>query len=583
MITPIVKVTKRKKVLSFYTLTDYETWISKTGDSHTWKVKYYKGLGTSSAEEAREYFGDIKMNNYIFTDDTDQSMLLAFSKSDSNKRKDWLYQYDMNVILDHMETEVPIQDFIHKELIHFSNSDTVRSIGSVYDGLKPSQRKIIYACLKRKLYQEIKVAQLSGYVSEVSAYHHGEASLQSTIIGLAQDFVGSNNINLLMPNGQFGTRIMGGHDSASARYIHTELNPLIPYIFPKDDLPLLDYKEDDGVTVEPMYYLPIIPMVLVNGMTGIGTGFSTNIPKYSVKDIISNIKRRLKGQEYQAIHPSYRGFKGQIIKVNETSYLSKGVYHIQDKNTIIITELPIGKWLDDYKKFLETLLPEDPKAKKDVKKTPTKTKKSKPTIVDYVNNSTDRDVHFTITVPNGVIDSLQWSEDPHLDGIEVYFKLSTSKGLSVTNMHLYNEKEQITKYDNLHEIFDSFYNKRYNLYEKRKSHLLSSYEKSLEIISSKIKFIKEVIDSTIIIYRQKKDVIIQSLVDKGYPTHNDSYDYLVKLSLYSFTEEEMDKLMKEHDDVKLSYDILSKKTIEEIWSSECDELVVQMKKMKMIK
>ena len=111
--------------------------------------------------------------------------------------------------------------------------------------------------------------------------------LQGAIVGMAQNFVGSNNINLLQPNGQFGTRIMGGTDSASARYIHTQLNPLTDHIFPSKDFPLLDYVDDDGLLVEPKWYCPIIPMVLVNGMVGIGTGFSTSIPQFNPKDVLT--------------------------------------------------------------------------------------------------------------------------------------------------------------------------------------------------------------------------------------------------------------------------------------------------------
>ena len=189
----------------------------------------------------------MKMNHYLWSDSTNESMNLAFNKKQSDLRKDWLYQYNEKQILNSKEVNIPVEKFIHKELIHFSNSDTKRSIGSLFDGLKPSQRKILYSCFKRKLYSEIRVAQLAGYVSENAAYHHGETSLQGAIIGMAQNYVGSNNINLLEPNGQFGTRIMGGGDAASSRYIHTELNKLTQTIYPKEDMPLLDYVEDDGL------------------------------------------------------------------------------------------------------------------------------------------------------------------------------------------------------------------------------------------------------------------------------------------------------------------------------------------------
>ena len=269
MITPIVKTSKGKINNSFYNLTDYTKWKENTIDNNKYNTKYYKGLGTSTSIEAREYFKNMKMNDYTWTDKSDESMNLAFKKDLSDKRKDWLYNYDKNKIIDGKETNIPIEKFIDNELIHFSNSDTLRSIGSIVDGLKPSQRKIIFCAFKRKLYSEIRVAQLAGYVSENAAYHHGEASLQSTIIGLAQNFVGSNNINLFKPNGQFGTRIMGGNDSASPRYIHTELNKLVDYIYPSSDFPLLTYNNDDGLSIEPEYYVPIIPMVLVNCMKGI--------------------------------------------------------------------------------------------------------------------------------------------------------------------------------------------------------------------------------------------------------------------------------------------------------------------------
>ena len=128
---------------------------------------------------------------------------------------------------------IPITDFINKELIQYSRQDCIRSIPSMIDGLKPSQRKVLFGCFKRNLTKEIKVIQLSGYISENVLYHHGEQSLNQTIVSMAQDFVGSNNINYLVPNGQFGTRIMGGKDSASPRYIYTYLHPIARYLFNK--------------------------------------------------------------------------------------------------------------------------------------------------------------------------------------------------------------------------------------------------------------------------------------------------------------------------------------------------------------
>ena len=585
MITPIVKVSLKKNIKSFYTLTEYQEWLNKTNNSKSWKIKYYKGLGTSSAKEAREYFSDIKLNNYIYNEETNDKMSLAFSKDKSDMRKNWLYNFDEKVILDHNMKDISIPDFIDRELIHFSNSDTLRSIGSLYDGLKPSQRKILYSCFKRKLYNEIRVAQLAGYVSENAAYHHGEASLQGAIIGMAQNYVGSNNINLLMPNGQFGTRIMGGRDSASPRYIHTELNKIVDLIYPSVDFPLLEYNDDDGILVEPKYYVPILPMVLVNGMNGIGTGFSTNVPMHDIIDVIKNIKKKINGKPYGNIGPYFNNFKGKIVKIDNNNYLSKGIYEVIDDTKIRVTELPIGKWTDDYKSFLDSLIPDNNK-KKSLENEKGKKNKITKTIIDYVNNSSDTDVNFTITFEKGFLNSLQWGEDENIDGIEKFFKLTTTKGLSYNNIHLYNEKTQIKKYKNTNEIIDEFYKIRYQLYVDRKEYLLINLKNELIILKSKMRFITDVMNDTIKIYKRKKIHIINDLLKNKYiqvskdkvvdtddNQETNNFDYLIKMSIYLFTEDEIEKLREKINKLDEEYNNLEKLTIEEIWLGELDKLL----------
>ena len=555
MITPIVKVSKGKKVISFFNLSDYHEWIEKTSDYKKWKTKYYKGLGTSNTSEAKEYFKHMKMNNYLWSDSTNQCMNLAFNKKQSDLRKDWLYQYNEKEILDSKETEIPVETFVHKELIHFSNSDTKRSIGSLFDGLKPSQRKILYSCFKRKLYSEIRVAQLAGYVSENAAYHHGEASLQGAIIGMAQNYVGSNNINLLEPNGQFGTRIMGGSDAASSRYIHTELNKLSQFIYPKEDFPLLQYIEDDGLSVEPHYYVPILPMVLVNGMTGIGTGFSTNIPCFNPKDICNNIRNILDEKSFTEMQPWFKGFNGSITKTGEKTYLCKGSYKVLDAKTIEITELPVGRWTEDYKEILNKLVIE--RGSKD----------SKGIIVDYENQSTDHSVYFKVYLKPGYLSTAQWS-DGDIDKIEKDFKLTTTKQTSLTNIHLYNEDNTITRYHDIETIVRDYSKVRLELYEKRKEYQLQELEKHIHLLSAKSRFILDVVEERIAIYRQTKDKIKEQLVSKEYPLINESFDYLLKLPIYSLTKEEIDKLLQEKGDLESQYSELSNKTTKTIWLDE---------------
>jgi DNA topoisomerase-2 len=190
---------------------------------------------------------------------------MVFNKKRADDRKEWLKEYDRDLYLDTNKPSITYEEFIGEELIHFSKYDCDRSIPSLMDGLKTSLRKILFAAFKKNLTSEIKVAQFTGYVSEHACYHHGEASLNGAIVGMAQNFVGSNNINLLIPSGQFGTRLKGGDDSASERYIFTLLNQITRAIFPKHDDAILEYLNDDGTPVEPRFYAPIIPMILVNG------------------------------------------------------------------------------------------------------------------------------------------------------------------------------------------------------------------------------------------------------------------------------------------------------------------------------
>ena len=236
----------------------------------------------------------------------------------------------------------------------------------VFDGLKTSQRKVLYACFKKKLTKDIKVAQLAGYIGEHSAYHHGEQSLHSTIIGMAQNYVGTNNINLLFPSGQFGTRRMGGKDHASARYIFTRLEKITRAIFHPDDDKLLTYLNDDGLNVEPEFYMPVIPMLLVNGCQAIGTGWSSTVPQFNPREIISNLRKLIRKEEPDEMHPFNNGWMGELECNSKGGYKFKGKIRRKNETTLVITELPVGKWTTDYKTFLEGLMTSDEKKDSDI-------------------------------------------------------------------------------------------------------------------------------------------------------------------------------------------------------------------------
>ena len=565
MLTPIVKVkmgTKTKfSSIDFYSSKDFKKWEAENKSNTKWTAKYYKGLGTSTPKEAKQYFRDLKMIKYTAEEASDlETMKMAFSKNDdsANNRKLWLKEYNKEFTLDYKSPIVPIRDFIELDLKHFSTSDNIRSIPSCIDGLKPSQRKVLFGALKRNLYkQEIKVAQLAGYISENAAYHHGEASLQGTIVNMAQNFVGSNNLEILEPIGQFGTRIGGGKDSAQPRYIYTKLSSFIPLMFNKMDEPLYTPQYDEGMHIEPNYYIPIIPMGLVNGSQGIGTGWSTDIPNYNPIEIINNVKRYISGSEITDMIPYYRGFNGTINKASEYTYISKGTYEVKG-NKLTITELPIGVWSDKYKEFLETICLD------------TKTKSKKQILRYYNSYSSDVKVHFELFMDKDLLNSMS------ADKIEKTFKLTST--INTSNMVLYNSKNCITKYSNVVDILKDFCEVRLELYGKRKEYIINQLNKEIDLISIKIRFINDFIEDRIKIIKVKKADIVTQLETKKYPKVENNYDYLLKMPIYNLSLEKIEEFENKLASLNKELEAITCKTPSILWSDDLKLLLVELKK-----
>ena len=568
--TPILKARKNKEELLFYNEGEYDTWKQNTNMSG-WKIKYYKGLGTSTAKEFKEYFANKKEVLFMPEQEKNPDVLdMVFNKKRSDDRKTWLSKYDRDTYLDTKDKSVSYTDFIHKELIHFSKYDCDRSIPNLMDGLKISQRKILFAAFKKNLKTEIKVAQFSGYVSEHSGYHHGEASLNGAIVNMAQNYVGSNNINLFSPNGQFGTRLANGKDSASERYIFTLLNPLTAYIYPEIDNKILKYLDDDGTPVEPIYYAPIIPMILVNGSKGIGTGFSTDIMSYNPMQIVAYIQNKMKNsigasKDNYDIEPYYEGFKGNIIKLNDSKYLIKGLYTSLGANSIQITELPIGTATDDYKQFLESLI--------DVKKDKNGKAKSSANagiIKDYNDMSTDTLVDIQVTFASGVLTGLINTQiDENINELEKTLKLCTT--MSTSNMHLFDADEKLKKYNKVEEIVEDYYVFRYALYKTRKEYQMKALEQELLVLSNKARYINEMLDDKIDLRKKSKDEINEMLEKNKYAKVNGDFKYLIKMPMDSVSQENVERLMKEKETNEEFYASLKKKTIENIWNEELEE------------
>lgn len=565
LVTPLVKATKSTQVLNFANLRAYGVWKEKTSDAHTWKIKYYKGLGTSTAKEAGEYFANIQANTINVVDTVksgpNPDILLAFAKDKVADRKVWLSNYDpTNILQLEPPSTITIKQFVHQELIHFSNYDNIRSIPSLADGFKPSQRKVLYACLKRNLVTEAKVAQLAAAVAEISAYHHGEQSLVATIINMAQNFVGANNLNLLVPSGQFGTRLMGGRDHSSARYIYTQLESWVGKIFVKTDGELLEYLDDDGYPIEPKYYLPVIPMILANGAEGIGTGFSTGIPGYNPADIIGWIRNKLTGKSNtKQLVPWARGFTGSIGKYDDTTWVSSGIYKVDMKSReVTITELPVHAWTNDYKAWLEELCWE------------TKSGLFK----SYTNLSSDVAVKFVLKFDSdvsGEIDKLDKAIDS--DGLTKLAKyLRLNKTIKQSNMNLYGTDGTIRSYKSAEEILEEFYPWRLKWYEARKTLLLDKLKEESKYITNQIKFIELVIADKAKIFTLESDAIDKYLDSNKIGRVGGTYDYLTGMTFKQLTRANLERLEAKLKETKSAFGQVDRKTPRDLWAGDLDEL-----------
>lgn len=594
-------------------------WKESTGnDAKGWKIKYYKGLGTSTSAEAKEYFSNLDRHEIPFVtlsndtgtpdapisldeDDEDDVMAepvpesalssasggdlidMVFNKKRVSDRKEWLNSLKKDTFLDYatfQDCGLKYSEFINKELILFSKSDCERSIPHVMDGFKPSQRKVLFACFKRKLKDEIKVAQLAGYIGEHSAYHHGEASLHGTIINMAQSFVGSNNVNLLTPSGQFGTRRMGGKDAASPRYIFTKLEKITRAIFHPDDDELLSYLNDDGMSIEPEHYMPVIPMVLVNGSDGIGTGWSTSVQNYDPQTIIANIRHMIKGEDLEQMQPSYSGFSGEIESNGPSKFTVRGKIERLNDTTLHISELQIKKWTQDYKIFLEAMTVAE--------------KSAPPELKTFKENHTDSTVSFTLTAEKENIDT--WEKLPK-GGLYAKFKLTTT--LSTSNMHLFDTEGRIIKYEEPEDILKVFFELRLDFYDKRKELLLQKLRREQKMLSNKARFVEEVCSGVLVVSNRKKVELLHDLRDRGYELFdkNDKqdesedaeddedasvadlskgYEFLLGMKIWSLTFEKAEELRHQLDERTTELRALQNTAPSDIWLNDLDEIEIAL-------
>lgn len=611
LMTPLVKLTRGQETLSFYSEAELEAWRESVGAdvAARYKSKYYKGLGTSTPAEAREWFQNLSDIRYDWDAETDTNMHLAFNKKQADERKQWLQTYNPKRSVQPSvgadgKKHVPYTRFVHDELIHFSNADNLRSLPHLMDGLKPSQRKILFGCFKRNLRGEIRVAQLAGYISEHAAYHHGEASLQQTITSMAQIFVGANNINLLAPIGQFGSRLMGGKDAASPRYIHTHLEGIVDSVFRKDDAPILKHLEDDGDVVEPDTYLPVVPLLAINGSVGIGTGYSTDIPPHNPEEVVALLQKRLKGvTETLAgveLDPWWIGFRGKVEKKGDKQWLTHGLYEWLDtQNAVRITELPVGVWTKDYKAFLDKMIQgegADVKAEEKAQKKGSKKggddasstssekrrSKIKSVLKGFEDLYNDVDVNFVLYLEPEYYKKAKAAPEE----FEKLFKLTSS--WKTSNMCAFDPEMTITKYGSVGDILEQFFKHRLIAYEARRQHQIAALKDHIEELHAKWLFVKAIVDGRLKIVNEEDEVVLKGLLalqlpprsDRGAPQTLGAYEYLLKMRVDRIKKRSVQEAEDDLAEARTRLAELEAMTAAGIWTRELEEFLGAWEKTK---
>ena len=486
--------------------------------------------------------------------------------------------------------------------MHFSHADNVRSIPSVIDGLKPAQRKVLYGCLRKKLGKgdEMKVVQLAGYIAEQTAYHHGDTSLHATIINMAQDFVGANNLPLLTAGGQFGTRAKGGNDFASPRYIFTGLHPLARLLFPEEDDAQLEYNREDDQQVEPVFFVPILPTLLVNGSYGIGTGWSTLIPPHNPLVVAEHTERLIRGESVahspitmkkakkggaSMLHPWIRGFTGDIDRVSDArglTYRTRGRMTRVNKTVLEIDELPYGTWTEDYKQHLLKLCEDG-----DIKR--------------FTEDHTHRAVKFTLAGSKLQLDALEGESEGDL-----YAKLRLDGPLSMRNMHAFDKDGRIVHYNSAEEVAEEHHSVRLGAYDKRKQSLMRKYRVDVETSANKSRFVRELLSGALDLLPSgggaRTNELISSLRSTGFATSEQlrllseseseasasakssnsasDYKYLLDMPIQSLTEERVVALDKAASEAKGKLDGLVASSPEDLWMRDLDKFRVAAEKQK---
>ena len=441
-----------------------------------------------------------------------------------------------------MTDYIKLSEFYNSDFVNYSSYDNLRKISQI-DGLKNASRKIIYTLLEKNVKNFVKVSQLGAMICQFSDYLHG--NLDNVVVTLGQNYAGTNNVPLIEKKGNFGTRF--SNDASAARYIFAKGSDELFKLFKKEDTAILVNQYFEGYKIEPQFYVPTLPVLLLNGSEGISSGFAQKILPRDPKKIKKYILDKLSGKNPRGdFTPAFNGFSG-TVKQGETpnQWLIEGVVEKVAKNKVLIKEVPIGYDLKSYLKTLDSL--EDDKK-----------------IISYKDLSDDDIFSFEVTFNSKDLESM--SESEILERLKLIKKVSE-------NYTILDENNKIKEFNNAKEICDYYINFKLSYVQKRKDYLISKSKEDLSIIKSKLIFIKGVIDNSILVSKKSKDQIVKQLKEiKDIVLVNDSYDYLLKMPIYSLTTEKIKELNELYKKTEISLKELSNSTIEDIWIKDLEEL-----------
>ncbi len=429
-----------------------------------------------------------------------------------------------------------IEDFFAGDFAQAALYQSFRSIASYIDGLKPSSRKAIHTIRKLNIVEPTKVSRLSSRVSEETEYLHGEGSLEGVLVNLAQNFTGSNNENLLLPEGNFGTRFIPA--AAAGRYIFTAMSPIMKKIFKAEDDQVIIPQEFEGTKIEPRFFVPVLPILLINGSEGVGTGYAQKILPRNPEEVKAELLALMKDPNYvpKELVPWFKGFKGTVFKDENGSWVIRGILERIHTTKMRVTEVPIGHTLASYREVLEDLV-------------------ERHIIKDYDDLSENDNFLFEISCSR----EFSSQEDSKLYSI---FKLEKR---SSENMTCVDENNKIRVFNSDSEILRAFAALKFEYLNKRKFFLLGQYSDELKVFEEKFRFISLFIEKKIELVNRKKAEIIADLEKESFLKINDSFDYLVGMPLWVLSKEKLDELSQSIKKKKDQISSLSKKTPNSMW------------------